>query len=417
MTDANVEDRKYGILSKRESDITLMESETEGRQVTFSRTKTITYTRGETGKYLGISVDGKFIGFLDGWNFDMEFMEALPIMEGANPIPFTGSEVRKLVYGKSLGEFYQRYRYPTNVTIKGNTVTALFSEVYGSWVKKGRAGGLLLVAEMAEGSDAESAIVTRHWYTEVIGRQNMLDYIPFVGPALLDNFSPLKKYIRGIERQTFFDETKFEINLTELSTKAVHFILPESLHGGIVETIINTILSIICLIFMITIVVPPLFIPYMIVAAITMGNNSITNNGIHKLGTLAGIIVFCPIYFLFAITELPVVALLALVLAFFAGYAVINKLGVKLAWNRCEECVSWDSYYFTKYLKEGPWIKKTITRVTHRFRDTYSGGQKVRSEYMGSSSSTSTTTYRDVTKEYKCSECQALRTRDVREYK
>jgi hypothetical protein len=411
-TEKNVNDVRMG--SSSNQDVRLLESKAKGRDITITGVRTRnfeSYSGGKkeivTKKFFAVSVDGKFIGYTQ-FDYTLKFIKSLPKLESSDPIPFTNSDLNTLVIGKSLGEFYKRYRYPKTVTIRGDKIIAEFSDIYGQSGRKGRSGGLLLIARNT-GADTASAIVTEHKFTETLGSMNLLDYIPFVGSLLLDNTLPLRSFIRGIARQILLDENKYEPSWNDYADKIIKFILPEALQDGFIEGTLSFISTVLGLMFVSTICLPLLLIPYMFVVSPIIGNEIFSNSKIHKMGMTAGSLFLWPVLLLFCLVETPITALIVLIVTVFIGYFMIGtRLSSELAWNRCETCISWESYEFSRYLHEGPWITSTTTQTTKYFK----GDKLDRTE-----SSSSSTTYRDVTKEYECSECESTRVRETREYK
>ena len=394
-------------------DFKIWKSEVEGKDVIVSHIKTVRRNN-ENHSYMGLSIDGKFIGYTNYVN--LEFVRALPAMEvSSNPIPMTARELPELAVGKSLGEFYQRYRYPTSVTVAGNKVVAEIPEVYSGRMKSDdrRWGGLLLIAEKAAGAEVESAIITDFGFSEKLRRRvHPLDFVPY-GGAWLDNAASLRRFIRGIERQEFFREKKygFEIDLTAWGEKAIHFVLPKSWHDGFIERALNFIFMLLSLVFMCFAGVPLVVIPYLIVAGATMSFKKFSNLSINIMGGAVGLSVLLTGVFLFAITETPFVALLAVMVGLGLGVLTYFAFSKALSWGRCDDCISWGTYEFTQYLWEGNPYSKTESRETWT-ETTHSDGRKTTSDHKTYSN---TTYYREVTKEYECSECDATREVDERE--
>jgi len=409
MSEKNLENFVRGVYGK---DNKIKQSDVEGIDVLISNKRTLKTGNNSTQTFVALSADGKFLGYtIHGSGYNLDFVDKLPKMEGfSNPIPLTTRDLSNLAVGKSLSEFYQRYRYPNSVTIIGNKIIAEIPEVYSGRMKSDdrRRGGLLLFAEIAEGEDVESAIVDDFGFTKNLGRVHPLDYIPY-GGALFDNVAPLRSFVRGIERQNFFDEKKFMLDIGGYFEKGLKFIFPTKMHDGFIYSLLYFILAIV---FISVAGVPLIFIPYLIAVALFIKNDYYFNDDLNKIGMISGFSFFVPCILLFAITETPFVALLAIVVTAALGYYTILKVSDVLEWCRCEDCVAWNSYKFTRYLKEGAVMEHTTT--TRRWKETtHRDGSKSTSDHETIRNSQY---YRDVKKEYKCRDCDSLRNINEREY-
>jgi hypothetical protein len=282
--------------------------------------------------------------------------------------------------------------------------------------KGGRWNELLLIAEKSDGEDIGSAIITDYMYTKRVGRQNFLDYVPF-GGALLDNSASLRSFIRGIEQKTFQDDSAFSLSFTDWGEKAIQFVLPKSWHGGWVDRTLNFFVMLFSLFFMAFAGVPLLIIPYMTVVSLTIGKKKFLNGQINIMGLLAGMVFLLPGILLFAASESPFVGLLIVVVTIVVGLIVYGGISGVLSWNRCNDCLGWETFGFTRYLKEGEPMKKTTTK-TETTPDRYKVYSDGRRELVSKGTTTVRTYiehYRDVTKEYVCNACKSTREIDKRE--
>jgi len=345
---------------------------------------------------------------------ELPFINELPRMDAfENPLPFTHEDLDAFAVGRTMNEFFHRYRYPQSTYSTGGKTFAHLPDLYSQRKEEGggRWSDLILIAENTDPADAANSIITGYRYTTPIGRKNFLDYVPY-GSSLLDNSSSLRKFIRGIEQQTLDDESAFSMSLTDWGEKAIRFVLPNSWHDGFIDKTLNFLFLLFSLFFMSFAGVPLLIIPYLIFVAVTIRISSFSNKQINIIGAAIGVVFLLPGIFLFAITEIPFVGYLAIIVTFTLGYIAYKGISDTLSWGRCEECISWGTYEFTEYIWEGSPIAKTTTRKTWT-ETTHKDGSKSTSDHQTHSS---TAYYRDVTKEYVCRECGETREKDEREY-
>ena len=398
---------------KIDYDVKIYKSDVEEKDIKIVKLRTAKYANGNSvADFVGISADGKFLGYLgpgNGLNYKMEFSEALPLMENSSSsIPLTNDDLRDMVVGMSLGEFYQRYRYPSSVTIKEDNVIVRIPDIYSEWNEnfEGRRSGLTFYIKNASYPNIENSIITAYTFTTKGKRANTLDYLPY-GSKLLDNFKPLRSFIRGVERQKFYDENDFAFfNINDIIDKILHFILPTSWHDGFFYDLLSVGILFIFIAFA---GVPFLFIPYIIVTGSIISFKKFSNKQVKMTGTITAVIIFLLCMFLFALVESPVMVLTLLIVTIILGWVTLTRFNDVITDKRCGVyCTGWDSYVFTQVLSVGDLMKETIDKYNVT---TYTDGSK-REVYAGSD----TRYYRNEQREYQCLICGNTYSRTVRAY-
>jgi len=395
---------------KMETEVKIFKSDIEEKDVKVVKVRSVKYPNSvSVANFVGISADGKFLGYLGPVNaYKLEFIEALPLMEtSSSSIPLTTDELRDMVVGKSLIEFYQRYRFPSSVTLKENYIVVRIPDVYSECMDSiGRRTGLTLFVGKANVANIDSSIVTACYYTTKRGRVNAIDYLPY-GSKIVDNFKPIRSFIRGLERQKFFDEDDFGFfNLNDIIDKALQFILPESWHDGFFYDILSVVILFVFIAFA---GVPFLFLPYIIIVGSTISFKKFSNKQLVRMGTWISMFIFLLCMFLYSLVDSPTTTLTLLIVTIILGYFTLTRFNDTLTDNRCgQNCTGWKSYVFNQVLSVGDLMKESIDKYNVT---TYTDGSK-KETYAG----TDTRYYRNVTNEYICLHCGSTYSRTVREY-